>query len=353
MGSAHAFLALDDQPVTVSTASSADADAWDAFVRSQRDATGYHEWGWRAVFQRAFGHQTIYLVARARGAICGVLPLVQINSLLFGRSLTSLPFVNYGGVIAEDGRVAQALLEQAALLARERRCAHVELRHLARRFPALPCRQHKVAMTLPLNGLRWETLDKKVRNQIRKAEKSDLTSETGGGELISDFYAVFARNMRDLGTPVYSRALFDEVCRAFPRRVRIHVVRYHGVAVAAGVTFTTRTRMEIPWASSIRDYNHLCPNTLLYWHVLQSAMDRGCELFDLGRSTPGEGTFKFKEQWGARAVPLYWEYALASGAEPPNTSPDNPKYAAAIEIWKRLPLPIATRIGPRIVRGIP
>ena len=117
----------------------------------------------------------------------------------------------------------------------------------------------------------WEALDRKVRNQIRKAEKSGLVVERGGAELVGDFYDVFARNMRDLGTPVYSRRLFEEVMRVFPDRAQIHVVRLNGLAIAAGVTYRTPQMVQLPWASSLRSYNTLCPNVLLYWDAIQFA----------------------------------------------------------------------------------
>ncbi len=222
--------------IAVTIAIERDAAEWDRFVEARRGASGYHLWAWRGVFSKAFGHESVYLVARNGERIAGVLPLVFINSRLFGRSLTSLPFLNYGGVVAESAEAADALLARAAEVARERRCGHVELRHVARQFPQLPCKQHKVTMRLQIEPGMWERLDRKVRNQIRKAQKSGLTSEVGGAGLLDEFYRVFARNMRDLGTPVYGRSLFREVLRAFPDRTRIHVVRLNGVPVAAGLT---------------------------------------------------------------------------------------------------------------------
>ena len=334
-------------------AADGDAAAWDAYVASDDNASAYHAWDWRQVFERAFGHTCVYLLVRSGDAVRGVLPLVFIDSLLFGRTLTSLPFLNYGGVLAADEDARLALLEAAAEQARLRRCRHVELRHVARLFPSLPCRQHKVAMLLRLAGVDWSSLDRKVRNQVRKAEKSGLTMQSGAAELLDPFYAVFARNMRDLGTPVYGRALFDQVLRTFPAGARIHVVHLGDVPVAAGFTIRSRARLEIPWASSVRDYNALCPNHLLYWSVIQHAIETGCEVFDFGRSTPGAGTFKFKEQWGAQPQPLHWEYWLNGSAAVPNTSPDNPKFSLLVETWKRLPLSVATLIGPHIVRSIP
>lgn len=343
--------------VTVSVASRTDAAAWDAYVESRGDAAGYHSWRWRAVFADAFGHEPVYLLAREGGVITGVLPMVQIKSLLFGRTLTSLPFLNYGGVKADAPEIGRALIARAHQEAGARKCSHVELRHVDRQFAELPCKTHKVAMhlALPPAGAppMWDALDRKVRNQIRKAEKSGLAVERGGEALVGDFYAVFARNMRDLGTPVYSRRLFEEVLRVFPERAQLHVVRLNGAPIAAGLTYRTPQMVQLPWASSLRPFNALCPNVLLYWDAIQFAQECGAATFDMGRSTPNEGTFKFKAQWGATPVPLHWEYDMATPGELPNVSPANPKYQMAIALWQKLPLAVTLRVGPMIVRAIP
>jgi serine/alanine adding enzyme len=337
----------------VHVATETDAAPWDEFVRAHADATGYHEWAWRGVFKRALGHDSFYLVAREAQRIVGALPLVHIKSPIFGRTLTSLAFLNYGGVVATSEAAAAALIDAARELANEFRCHHVELRHKSRRFPLLPCRQHKVAMLLELGPGMWDRLDRKVRNQIRKAQKSGLTVNDGGVRLLDEFYEVFARNMRDLGTPVYSSRLFTEVLTAFPDRSRVWIVRLGSKPIAAGLTFRTGQTVEVPWASSIRDFNALCPNHLLYWSVIESAVRDGCDILDFGRSTPNEGTYKFKEQWGATPTPLYWEYVLAEGTQLPNLGPSNPKFHLMIEAWKKLPLKVATTLGPHVVRGIP
>ena len=325
----------------------------DRFAEGHPTATGYHLTGWLGVIERAFGHETKYLAATSGRGIEGLLPLVFFSSRLFGRFAVSMPFLNYGGVMADGPEIAQALIDGAQQEAVARRCSHVELRHVEAQFPGLPCKQHKVSMRLKTGPGMWEALDRKVRNQIRKAEKSGLVVERGGAELVGDFYAVFARNMRDLGTPVYSRRLFDEVMRVFPDRAQIHVVRLNGLAIAAGLTYRTPQMVQLPWASSLRSYNTLCPNVLLYWDAIQFATESGAGVFDMGRSTPNEGTFKFKAQWGAEPVPLHWEYQLMEAGELPNVSPANPKYQFAISLWQKLPLAVTLRVGPMIVRAIP
>jgi serine/alanine adding enzyme len=331
----------------------ADRHEWESFVARCADATGYHSWGWRDVFQRAFGHTSVYLIARRGDAIDGILPLVQVDSWLFGRSLTSMPFVNYGGIAARSDETARALALAAAERARANGCRHLELRHTGQRLPEHPCRQHKVTMRLRLGAQMWEQFDRKLRNQIRKAEKSELLVERAGAERLDDFYAVFARNMRDLGTPVYTRRLFEAVLETFPDRTRLVIVSKNGAPIAAGLTFRTGTTTEMPWASSLREFNTVCPNHLLYWTVIQAAFAEGCETIDFGRSTPGEGTYHFKRQWGAEAVALHWEYPYLSGSTVPDHGPTNPKFNAAIEVWKRCPLWLANIFGPQIVRGIP
>lgn len=342
-------------PVTIHE--SADPAGWDRFVEQHPDATGYHLWGWRAIFEEIFGHRAVYLAAEQGGVTSGVLPLVEFRSALFGRFLVSLPFVNYGGVLALNDVSGNALLARAASLARKSRMRHVELRHRSRRFEGLRPKEHKVSMLLPLpdstEGF-WTRLDRKVRNQVRKAEKSGLRAEVTGLDRLSDFYGVFARNMRDLGTPVYSPRFFDAVVRAFPDRTRIVIVRDEnsGRPVAAALTWRWRDTVEVPWASSLREFNALAPNNLLYWTIIQEAIGGGASVLDFGRSTPGEGTFHFKRQWGAEPLPLCWEYDLIDGVMP-DQSPKNPKFRVAIEAWKRLPLGIANRLGPHIVRSIP
>lgn len=340
-------------PVTVVACQ--DEAAWNAYVEAHPEACGYHLWPWRNIFTGVFGHEAHYAAALRDGRICGVLPLVRFQSPLFGRFVVSLPFVNYGGVLADDDTAAAALVAHAGAYTRQSGASHLELRHDRRRFPALAPKEHKVAMTLALPGdadTLWTALDRKVRNQVRKAEKSALTTEVGGRALAGEFYHVFCRNMRDLGTPVYTPRLFETVLDTFPDRARVVVVRLDGAPVAAGLTWRYRERTEVPWASSLREFNALSPNNLLYWTILKQAIADGSTVMDFGRSTPNEGTFHFKKQWGAEPTPLCWEYDVASGALP-DQSPKNPKFQLAIRAWQQLPLAVANTLGPHIVRSIP
>lgn len=347
-------MAASSSPLVVGVET--DGDAWDAFVGHHPDATAYHAWHWRDVVAGVFRHEALYLAARQDEAVVGVLPLVAFRSRLFGHFLCSLPFVNYGGVLASDPGAAGVLMAEAARHARERGASHVELRHIGRQLPDAPVREHKVTMWLSLADsvdAQWKAFDNKVRNQIRKAEKSQLTADTGGAALIEAFYPVFAETMRDLGTPVYPPGFFRSVLAASGPAARVHVVRQAGAPIAASITLDHHGRTEVPWAAALRRYRQTNANMLLYWHMLQDTIARGVPVFDFGRSTPDEGTFHFKKQWKAEAIPLHWEYALIGDMALPDQGPSNAKFRVAIDVWKRLPLAVANRLGPLIIGNIP
>jgi serine/alanine adding enzyme len=256
----------------------ADASRWNAYVADHPEATAYHDWEWRGVIERAFGHETRYLVAKTAGGTAGVLPLVIFRSRVFGRFAVSMPFLNYGGVLASSREAEAALLDAAVREAHRADASYLELRHTRQVFPHLQAKRHKVAMVVDLQpsaGQQWQAVDRKVRNQVRKAEKSGLRVLQGHAELAEGFYQVFAHNMRDLGTPVYGRRWFREIVSMFPDSTRLFAVMAGERPVAAALVLWHRSSIEVPWASSLRVYNPQCPNVLLYWEMLRFACERG------------------------------------------------------------------------------
>jgi serine/alanine adding enzyme len=339
------------------------ADQWNEFVRSRSEASAYHGYEWRQVVRRVFGCESYYLacwdhedVQSGTRRITGVLPLARLKSALFGDYLVSLPFFNYGGVVAESARESQLLFGAAVDLAKRLGVSHMELRHEANVFPDAPQRSDKVTMILPLPATAdalWKSLPSKVRAQVRRPEREGATVDSGGRELVEDFYRVFAENMRDLGTPVYARRFFDTMLQTFPDRTRIFVVRLAGKPVAAGFVLGHAGTLEIPWASSLRHANALGVNMLLYWRILQYACESAYACFDFGRCTADSGTYRFKKQWGAQSRQLHWHYWLRSGDKVPVINHSNPKYRLAIATWQKLPLAVANLLGPMLSRSLP
>ncbi|MBI4167032.1 MAG: FemAB family PEP-CTERM system-associated protein [Acidobacteria bacterium] len=333
-----------------------DHAAWDVFVRSLPAASHYHIWKWKNVIEETYGHASQYLAASQEGTIQGVLPLFLVKSRLFGRFLVSLPFLNYGGVLASSTDVQQALLVKASEVAHELGARYVELRQGSAGNLGWQDVAFKVAMVVPLPKTvdeLWRKLSSRLRNKIRSAMKHGLTVRWGGSEAVSAFYRVFAPNMRNLGTPVYPRQWFENVCRITAHDSRVLTLWKEDRPIAATLITTFRDGVELPWIASLPEERKLHSTVLLYWTALEWAVQNGYRRVDLGRCTPGGGTYQFKRQWDCEERPLHWYYWLAPGVPLPQLRPENPRFRAAVWAWKRLPLGVANWLGPRIVRSIP
>ena len=400
-----------------------DKQLWDAYVMRHPDSTHCHLSGWKDVIEKAYGHIGYYLLAEEDCKIKGIVPVFHIKSFLFGNQLVSMPFLNYGGILADNEETEIALLSEAVKLGQKLKASTIELRHtnplsclnsinLSREMPCneyvrgenatrpVECgnyymgslfhrdstnssnssnpmnpmnpinstnptnpsnpsncvtKTHKVRMLLELPGSSdelFKSYNAKLRSQIRRPQKEGMDSIVGGAELLDDFYKVFSINMRDLGSPVHSKNLFKEILKHFEQNVRIGIVTYKGQSVAAGMIFLFKNVIEIPWASTLRKYNQFSPNMLLYWSFLEYACKNGHQYFDFGRSTQGEGTHKFKEQWGAKPFPMYWHNIVLNGRPAGNNESEKSRYETAIRYWKKLPLPISNALGPLIRKHI-
>jgi len=332
----------------------ADAE-WDAFIERAEGSTFAHRAGWRGVMTDVLRHECIYLIAMDNtGTWRGVLPLVRVRSML-GHYIVSMPFLNDGGPLGDAAARAQ-LVAYAVDEARRSGASLLELRSRTPMEGTLPSTYRKVTAHLPLPEsveLLWaETFRAKLRSQIRRPTKEGMVARSGPGELVA-FYDVFARNMRDLGTPVLPRALFEHIANTFGDSVLFTAVYTRdGVPAATGCSLIWRDEVEIVWASSLREYNRLSPNMLLYARTMEESIARGAHLFNFGRCTPGGATHKFKLQWGGSDVPLPWPtWSRDDSAGTP--SPDRPHFRLATRVWSKLPMAITNRLGPALSRHLP
>ena len=333
---------------------------WDHFVRHAHGATFCHLAGWREILAGVMGYRPRYRVARdGGGAIRGVLPLVRLDSPLFGRTLVSMPLLNYGGPLGEDA-VARALVRDAVEVARTEG-ARLELRTREPLDPGPEARVHERKVTVLLSlpespDELWSSFKSKVRSQIRRPLKEEMETRFGP-EQGDAFYAVYAHNMRDLGTPVLPRRLFEEIARVFADEVTFAAVYAGDRPVAAGAGFTYGQEFEMTWASSLREFSRSAPNMLLYWSFMESMIRHDVRTFNFGRCTPGEGTHRFKLQWGGHDHPLPWIRwpAGPAGQRDPESGDDGPGRLTrlASAAWQRLPLGVANRLGPVVARQLP
>jgi FemAB-related protein (PEP-CTERM system-associated) len=326
---------------------------WDGYVSSCRDASYCHRAGWRRVIEGSYRHTPFYLWALDGGRVRGVLPLVLFRDAVGARSVVSLPFLDEGGVCADSDEARTALWEAALEASRLRKARFLELRQREATGLALESAGSKVAVMLELESdpdAMWKRLDGKVRNQIRKAMSAGLSSSWCGVEGLDEFYSVFATNMRDLGSPVHGRRFFASILEEFADNTRLLLVRDGSRPVAGGVCVFFRDTVIVPWASSLREWRNKCPSNLLYWDVIRFACEKGLSWLDFGRSSPGSGTYRFKMQWGGLERPLHWGRVGGDSRSPAGA--DDVRYAWAIRAWQRLPVAVATTIGPLLRRHL-
>lgn len=330
--------------------------AWDAFVLAHPDGTFFHRAGWADVIGDSFGHRTHYLMAVAGGEIRGVLPLTEIRSRLFGRSLISNAFCVYGGPLALDDAAAAALDAAAWAIAGESGIPVLEYRSRRRTRSDWPAKDNLyVTFRKPLSASHddnMKAIPRKQRAMVRKAIDRGLVGVIDG--TVDRFFAMYSESVRNLGTPVFSRAYFARILQEFaPADCDIVTIEHEGQAVASVLNFYFRGEVLPYYGGGSSAARSLAANDFMYWEVMRRAVeDRGCTLFDFGRSKVGTGAFSFKKNWGFEPEPLVYEYRLAPGASVPDINPLNPKYRLMVETWKRLPLWLANLAGPLISKDL-
>ncbi|MEL6109955.1 MAG: FemAB family XrtA/PEP-CTERM system-associated protein [Planctomycetota bacterium] len=316
-----------------------------------------HQAAWMNGLSRGLKHPG-YLIQSIEGnRVVGALPLMFVRGPIFGKFLVSLPYINTGGVWAKSRATASVLIDAACDLADELDVKYLELRGETRidhpRFNFE--RTDKVHMRLRLadsDEALMASFKSKLRSQIKKSGDYDLDVNFGGAELLGDFYDVFAHNMRDLGTPVFSRRLFTEILEAFEGDAELCTVYKESQPIAGGLLIHRDGVSEVPSASSLREFNRSNANMLMYRHMLGRAIQKGSQIFDFGRSSEDSGTYKFKSQWGAKPFPAVWQYYVRKG-DPSDMRPDSGGKKRLVELWQKLPVGVTRILGPSIVRGIP
>lgn len=334
-----------------------DAPRWDAFVQRCPQATFFHLAAWKSIIERVFRHRCHYLYAERAGEIVAVLPLAEVKSRLFGHALTSLPFCVYGGIAAADDAGAEAvgLLEaEAEALALHLGVQHLEYRNLEPRHADWPRQALYVTFRkaiLPEVEDNMLAIPRKQRAMVRKGIKNGLVSEIDAG--VDRFFALYADNVLRHGTPALPRRFFQALKDAFGEACEVLTVcDPAGKPLSSVLSFYFRDEVLPYYAGDDVAARDLAANDFKYWELMRRACERGCTLFDYGRSKVGTGPYAFKKNWGFEPQPLSYEYRLYKRDDVPQNNPMNPKYRAFIALWRRLPIGVANALGPHIVRNL-
>ena len=337
--------------------------SWDAYVHFHTAATFFHLIGWQAILETVFRHRTHYLYTTSDGQpdgpVNGVLPLAHVRSRLFGNALCSLPFGVYGGVLADNPEAEAALLARAVQLGQELGVPHLEMRHQERRCPEWPEQDLYVTFRkrlLPDEEANMLAIPRKQRAMVRKGIKNGLRSVVDtapGGAGVNRFFALYADNVHRHGTPALPKAYFEALWRTFGPAVEVLTVEdTQGVPVSSVLSFYFRNEVLPYYAGDALAARDLAANDFKYWELMRRACARHLAVFDYGRSKRGTGSFDFKKNWGFEPQPLHYEFRLFTRDAIPQNNPNNPKYQMLIKAWRRLPLGLANRLGPYLVRSL-
>jgi len=329
------------------------------FVGEHPDATPFHRPAWLAAVARGTGNPALVLIAERHGEIAAMLPLNHVSSPIFGSVLASSGFAVGGGLIARDADVCDAVFAAAEELALRRSCPTIELRGGVlpdeREGWALKTDSHCgfVNPLGPDDEAQLLAIPRKQRAEVRKGLDKPLDISTGAG--VADraaHYAVYAESVRNLGTPVFPRALFDAVLDLFGDDADILTVRHEGVPVASVLSLYHRGAVMPYWGGGTWDARRLRANDRMYFELMLHARRRGCTHFDFGRSKTESGAYHFKRNWGFEPEPLTYASWTAPGAVKRDADPTSAKHALQIAVWQRLPLALANRLGPWIAKGL-
>ena len=344
---------LAPSPVTVRPYAARDAARWDAYVLAHPDASFFHRAGWARVIAGAFGHRCHYLYAEAGGEIVGVLPLVEIKSLLFGHSLSSLAFCVSGGIVADHDAAFRALDAAAQALARELGVGALEYRNTRPVHPDWPAKDLYVTFRRAIDPeieANMNAIPRKQRAMVRKGIKAGLA-----GEIDADtgrFFRAYSSSVHRLGTPVFPRKYFRLLKETFGADCEVLTIVQGDTLVASVMSFYFRDEVLPYYGGGTAAARAVAGNDFMYWDLMRRACERGFKVFDFGRSKKGSGSYDFKKNWGFEPTPLFYEYLLVKDAAVPEVNPNNPKYRLFIQAWKKLPLPLANLIGPHLVKNL-
>lgn len=332
---------------------SKDIARWDAYVENNGSSTFFHRAGWKRVLEESFGHNVQFLFAERDGEIEGILPLAQVKSFLFGNNLVSLPFCVYGGVIADNSEAASLLIESATLLAKELKVDSLELRNTLASGQDWPTKSLYYTFRRSIsddNEANMLAIPRKRRAMIRQGIKGELISEEDNGW--ERVYNTYAESVRNLGTPVFSAKYFRVLREVFKDDCRVLMITHEGKDVAGLMSFYFKDQVLPYYAGSYDSAKAHKAHDFMYWELMRRSADEGVKLFDFGRSKEGTGPFLFKKGWGFEPENLHYEYYLVKADSIPEVNPNNPKYKLFIDMWKKLPVPVANKLGPLLSRSL-
>ena len=314
---------------------------------------------WMNFINDMYGHPIHRFVALDGDQPLGALSLLEVKHPIFGHYLATAPFGSYGGFTYENTEARDLLLDEARHLAENIKAEYISLRFDDTASPpADGWVEHPVYLTylIDLSATPDDLLKRfssDHRNHIRKSLKKGFSIRFGHLDLLDDAYEALALSMHELGSPYHSKTYLHKMAEYLGNTLEFAVTYdAKGKITGGGVfIFQGKTIFNLH-ANVLRFARSAYAGEFLYWSVIEHAIQKGCDTFDLGRSLIGSGNDIFKSKWAPEKKPLAYWFWLAPGHELPSLNQKNPKFQFAIAVWKLLPKFIIRLLGPYIIRGL-
>ena len=342
------------KPVTVSHLTQADHAAWDDYVNDHDNGSPFHLIAWRQAVTEALGYDAPYLMARRDAQIVGILPIIHAKTRLFGNNLISSAFSVGGGILADDPNVEAELGNAAIALGKEKKVESLELRSTKAIFENWPTKSETYASyTAPLSAdadERLKAIPRKKRADVRKGIKADFPVDANAS--VDVFFELYAKNLHALGTPVMPKKWYAALKKAFGDSCEIATVQGPDGPVVGLMSFYHKNTVYPYYVGATIEARKLHAFDHVYWTLMERALDKGCTVFDFGRSKIGTGAADYKKHWGFEGIPLEYQFHLYGDNEMPDINPNNPKYARFVKVWQKLPFAATKVIGPMLARQL-
>lgn len=342
---------------------------WDSFVEHHPEGRFFLLSGYKQAIEETYGYEGQYYLFKRGGEIVAVLPSFKVKSLLSGRRLLSLPFAEYGGLLGKDLSLdelkeiaeflRQILLDYKLPFLEIHGGLGVSPKLISSVFHPVPMYQYAI---LPLReaGKIWDNvLDREVRKAVRKAQKADLVAyeETTEESISQKFYPLYLASMKRLGTPPHPKTLFLNYLRYLKDNMRLFIVEYGDLTIAALLGFVLGKRVHIIHTASDPEYWDKRPNDLVHWEFIKWACENEYELFDFS-VVRYEGQARYKKKWGVQLLDYSYYYLFPDEGNSGDAKPMDPSSRRSIRcfawLWRHcvplgltepLGLPIRRRLG--------
>lgn len=335
-----------------------DEKSWDQYVLNSDISTFYHQIGWKNIIEETYGHKPYYLIAEEDNHTKGILPLILMQSRIFGKKLISVPFGPYGGVCADEEFIEEALVAESKRIAIELNVEYLELRDNISKdkfYNGFIKNSRYLASILELDNdpdlVLMDKLKRNKRKNIYKSQQMQLTYEWTNKT--DDFYELFISNMKDLGSPAHSKRFFDNILFEFPESSKVLLVTKDNEVIYSAFYLFFKENMINSWSSTLQAYRQYFPTDFGIWNAIKYGCENGYKYYDFGRSQKGSTNLEFKRRWSCESKELNYQYYLNKKKTVPNNTSSNPKRKTFAKLWSKTPEYVAKSVGQLVRKNIP